>query len=120
MYCNKKFIVLSLIYMFTKEDMKSEDYIYSLHYSLILQLFMGGQKMKWVNLSNAIAYIENNLDGEISFDTAARIACCSTNYVQRMSNIRYRTTHKWVKLYIELYCIYHSNNIQKTKMFIVY
>lgn len=80
MYCNKKFIVLSLIYMFTKEDMKSEDYIYSLHYSLLY----GGQKMKWVNLSNAIAYIENNLDGEISFDTAAKIACCSTNYFQRI------------------------------------
>lgn len=41
--------------------------------------------MEWLkNLSNAIAYIENNLDQEISYDEAARIACCSTFYFQRM------------------------------------
>ena len=41
--------------------------------------------MKWLeNLSNAIEYIENNLDKEISLDAAAQIACCSTYYFQRM------------------------------------
>lgn len=41
--------------------------------------------MKWLeNLSNAIEYIENNLDKEISIDTAAQIACCSTYYFQRV------------------------------------
>lgn len=41
--------------------------------------------MEWLNnLSNAIEYIENNLDKEISYDEAARIACCSTYYFQRM------------------------------------
>ena len=41
--------------------------------------------MEWLNnLSKAIEYIENHLDQEISFDEAARIACCSTNYYQRI------------------------------------
>ena len=41
--------------------------------------------MKWLeNLSNAIEFIENNLDKEISLDAAAQIACCSTYYFQRM------------------------------------
>lgn len=41
--------------------------------------------MEWLkNLSNAIEYIEKNLDKEISYDEAARIACCSTYYFQRM------------------------------------
>lgn len=41
--------------------------------------------MEWLsNLNNAIEYIENNLDGEISYDEAARIACCSIYYFQRM------------------------------------
>lgn len=41
--------------------------------------------MEWLkNLSNAIEYIETNLNKEISYDEAARIACCSTYYFQRM------------------------------------
>lgn len=41
--------------------------------------------MEWLNkLGNAIDYIENHLDKEISIDTAAQIACCSTYYFQRM------------------------------------
>ncbi len=41
--------------------------------------------MEWLkNLSNAIDYIENNLAGEISYEEAAKIACCSTYYFQRM------------------------------------
>ena len=41
--------------------------------------------MEWLkNLSNAIDYIEDNLAGEISYDEAAKIACCSTYYFQRM------------------------------------
>ncbi len=41
--------------------------------------------MEWLKkLSDAIAYIEENLDAEISCEEAARIACCSTYYFQRM------------------------------------
>lgn len=41
--------------------------------------------MEWLkNLSNAIDYIENNLAGEISYEEAAKIACCSTYYFERM------------------------------------
>ncbi len=41
--------------------------------------------MEWLkNLSNAIEYIEDNLDKEISYDEAACIACCSTYYFQRL------------------------------------
>lgn len=41
--------------------------------------------MKWLTeLSQAIDYIENNLNGDISYDKAAQIACCSTYYFQRM------------------------------------
>lgn len=41
--------------------------------------------MEWIkNLSKAIDYIESNLAGDISYDEAARIACCSTYYFQRM------------------------------------
>ena len=36
------------------------------------------------NLSNAIEYIESNLDKDISIDAAAQIACCSTYYFQRV------------------------------------
>lgn len=35
-------------------------------------------------LDSAIEYIEENLSGDISFDEAAKIACCSTYYFQRM------------------------------------
>ena len=41
--------------------------------------------IKWLKkLSDAIDYIEKNLDGEISYEEAARIACCSVYYFQRM------------------------------------
>jgi AraC family transcriptional regulator len=41
--------------------------------------------MEWMRqLNRAIDYIENNLDGEISYEEAAKIACCSTFYFQRM------------------------------------
>ncbi len=41
--------------------------------------------MEWLKqLSQAIDYIENNLEGDISYDKAAKIACCSTYYFQRM------------------------------------
>ena len=41
--------------------------------------------MEWLEkLSNAIDYIEDNLNQSISYDEAARIACCSTFYFQRM------------------------------------
>lgn len=41
--------------------------------------------MEWLKkISKAIDYIEQNLDGDISYEEAAKIACCSTNYFQRM------------------------------------
>lgn len=41
--------------------------------------------MEWLaRLNQAIDYIEHNLDGNISYDKAAQIACCSTYYFQRM------------------------------------
>lgn len=41
--------------------------------------------MEWLKqLSRAIAYIEDNLAGNISYEEAANIACCSTYYFQRM------------------------------------
>ncbi|MDQ0150267.1 GyrI-like domain-containing protein [Eubacterium multiforme] len=41
--------------------------------------------MQWLKkFSKAIEYIEENLDGDISYEKAAQIACCSTNYFQRM------------------------------------
>lgn len=41
--------------------------------------------MEWLKkLSAAIDYIENNLDGDISYEEAAEIACCSTFYFQRI------------------------------------
>lgn len=41
--------------------------------------------MEWLKkLSDAIEYIEKNLDNEISLDEAARIACCSPFYFKRM------------------------------------
>lgn len=41
--------------------------------------------MEWLKQFNdAIAYIEAHLDGEISYEEAARIACCSTCYFQRL------------------------------------
>ncbi len=41
--------------------------------------------MEWLkNLNKAIEYIEDNLDKEISYEEAARIACCSAYYFQRL------------------------------------
>lgn len=41
--------------------------------------------MEWLKkLSAAIDYIENNLDGDISYDEAAEIACCPTFYFQQI------------------------------------
>lgn len=41
--------------------------------------------MEWLQqLNQALEYIEENLDGEISYDKAAQIACCSTHHFQRM------------------------------------
>lgn len=41
--------------------------------------------MEWLrHLDMAVDYLEDNLDGDISYDEAAKIACCSTYYFQRM------------------------------------
>ena len=45
----------------------------------------GGKQMEWLKkLGAAIDYIEDNLDKEISYDMAARTACCSPYYFQRI------------------------------------
>lgn len=45
----------------------------------------GGNGMEWLKKFNsAVDYIEKNLDKEISYDEAARTACCSSYYFQRM------------------------------------
>lgn len=43
-------------------------------------------------LGAAIDYIEDNLDKEISYDEAARIACCSPYYFQRIFRM-FRVCH---------------------------
>ena len=41
--------------------------------------------MEWIKqLNKVLEYIEENLDGEISYERAAQIACCSTYHFQRM------------------------------------
>lgn len=41
--------------------------------------------MEWFeNLNKALTYLEENLAGEIDYDKAAQIACCSTYHFQRM------------------------------------
>ena len=40
--------------------------------------------MEWLKRLGAANCIEENLDKEISYDEAARIACCSTYYFQRI------------------------------------
>lgn len=41
--------------------------------------------MEWLQKFNqALDYVEDNLEGEIEYETAARIACCSTFHFQRM------------------------------------
>lgn len=41
--------------------------------------------MEWLEkLNEAITYIENNLQGNIDYNEAAKIACCSTYHFQRM------------------------------------
>ena len=41
--------------------------------------------MEWLrNLSAAIDYIEQNLEGDISYEEAAKTACCSAFYFQRL------------------------------------
>lgn len=52
---------------------------------IVLNFTYGGDNMEWLTqLSQAIDYIENNLEGDISYEKAAKIACCSTYYFQRM------------------------------------
>ena len=41
--------------------------------------------MEWLKkLSDAIDYIESNLDSDLSYEEAARIACCSVLYFKRI------------------------------------
>ncbi|MNZ48814.1 Transposon Tn10 TetD protein [compost metagenome] len=41
--------------------------------------------MEWLELLNkALDYVEENLDGEIEYERAAQVACCSTYHFQRM------------------------------------
>ncbi|MDZ5010436.1 helix-turn-helix domain-containing protein, partial [Clostridium perfringens] len=41
--------------------------------------------MEWLDrLNEALNYIEDNLDGEIDYTKAAKLACCSVYHFQRM------------------------------------
>ena len=41
--------------------------------------------MEWLDkLNESIKYIEDNLQGNIDYNEAAKIACCSTYHFQRM------------------------------------
>ena len=41
--------------------------------------------MEWLEkLNEALKYIEENLDGEVEYEKAAKIACCTTYHFQRM------------------------------------
>lgn len=41
--------------------------------------------MQWIErLNEALNYVEEHLDGEISYEKAARLANCSTYHFQRM------------------------------------
>ncbi len=49
--------------------------------------------MEWLDrLNNSLEYIEKNLDNELSFEKAAKIACCSVNHYQRMFSFISDTT----------------------------
>ena len=51
--------------------------------SLCYILFIGGNTMEWISrLNEALSYIEEYLEGEINYDKAAQIACCSTFHFQ--------------------------------------
>ncbi len=53
--------------------------------------------MEWLKkLEAAIDYIEDNLDKEISYDEAARIACCSPYYFS---------------VFFHMFRVYHWRNI---------
>lgn len=49
--------------------------------------------MEWFErLNESLDYIEKNLDKELSYEKAARIACCSVNHYQRMFSFISNTT----------------------------
>ncbi len=80
---HKRFLLSSQtpVYPFTKQDTKREDYTFFIRYAVSKE----AETMEWLTkLSNAIAYIEENLDKEISYDKAAGNSCRSTYYFQRM------------------------------------
>ena len=75
------FLFRYTICKFTKDSRKREEKQCRLGYSYL----RGGKRMEWLKkLGAAIDYIEDNLDKEISYDEAARIACCSPYYFQRV------------------------------------
>lgn len=64
-------------------------------YGIVMQTILGIKakenlkrwyhNMEWLEqLNNSITYLENHLDKEISYEQAAKIACCSTYHFQRM------------------------------------
>lgn len=49
--------------------------------------------MEWFErLNNSLDYIEQNLEGDLSYEKAAQIACCSVNQYQRMFSFISNTT----------------------------
>ena len=67
------------------QNWTSKERIYNLYCVKLKDTRREVLKVKWLKqLSQVIDYIENNLDGVISYDEAAKIACCSTYYFQRI------------------------------------
>jgi AraC family transcriptional regulator len=60
--------------------------MHGIHLLSAIQLISkGGDTMDWLErMNSAMEYIEANLDGDISYDRIAQIACCSTYHFQRM------------------------------------
>ena len=47
--------------------------------------YFGGKNMEWLkHMNDSLSYMEENLDGEISFEKAAQLAGCSQYHFQRM------------------------------------
>lgn len=66
---------------FTKVSRKSEEKKLGIRYPDC----QGGKKMEWLKkLGEAIDYLEAHLDKDLSYQEAARIACCSPEYFQRI------------------------------------
>ena len=76
---------LTLLIFFIKISLQNPAIKERIYIFYHVNLHLGGDDMEWLKkLSQSIDYIENNLDGTISYDEIAKIAGCSTYSFQRM------------------------------------